>query len=120
MQKLFRAPSFGRMPQIATLLDDIGLPFHKVALFFGVTDATVRRWYRCNQAPRAVYYALYWESSFGRAAADFSLTYHNQLLQGQLVTLQRQNARLLEQLRVFNDCKMPQDVASNARFFKIG
>lgn len=66
---LNRLPSPTQMPPLSMLVDDIGRPSpRRLAKSFDVTERTVRRWMKEDQAPRAVMFALFWLTSWGQQA----------------------------------------------------
>ena len=67
---MFRAPSHAKLPNVATLLADIPYTSRQVARHLGLSEATIRRYQRLGQAPRPVMLALFWETRWGRSAAD--------------------------------------------------
>lgn len=67
-----RAPR--QLPAIQTMLDDLlffkpGMPA-KLAKHLGIAESTLRTYNRDSSAPRAVQLALFWDTTWGRSAAD--------------------------------------------------
>jgi ParB-like chromosome segregation protein Spo0J len=67
---MFRAPSAAGLPPFSLLLSDLPATPAQVARHLGVSDATMANYRRADQAPRPVMLALFWESRWGRDAAD--------------------------------------------------
>lgn len=67
---MFRAPSFSGLPPVSYMLDDIPAPLHVIARHLGVSLRTLQRYRTTGNAPRAVMLALFWETRWGRSAAD--------------------------------------------------
>lgn len=67
---MFRAPSQAGLPPFSVLLAD--LPAHpaQVARHLGLSPACLARYAAQEQAPRPVMLAMFWESRWGRSAAD--------------------------------------------------
>lgn len=85
---MFKAPTHAKLPHLHTILDNIGLSDNQVAHFLGVCPNSVKRWRKLGQAPRAVMLALFWETSWGRSAADCEAD--------QFAKLQFMRAKMLE------------------------
>jgi hypothetical protein len=65
---MFKAPN--QFPSIDLMASDIHASHKQIAKLIGVTEATLRRYRRTGNAPRSVYLALFWETRWGRSAAD--------------------------------------------------
>lgn len=67
---MFRAPRPSQLPSLALMLADLAMPAHQVAHYLEITPRTLQRYEAAGQAPRAVNLALFWETRWGRSAAD--------------------------------------------------
>lgn len=67
---MFRAPTAAGLPPFSFLLHDLPAPPRLVARHLGLAPRTLARWLALDQAPRPVMLALFWESRWGRSAAD--------------------------------------------------
>lgn len=67
---MFRSPTFAGLPPIEFMLADIPATPKQIAAHLGITEATLGRYKRTGNAPRSVYLALFWETRWGRSAAD--------------------------------------------------
>lgn len=91
---MFRAPTAARLPPFAFLLNDMPASRSQVARHIGVSLRTLQRYEAEQQAPRPVMLSLYWESRWGRSAADADA--HNAAMahRGHARALERENAAL--------------------------
>jgi hypothetical protein len=67
---MFRSPSFAGLPSFETMLADIPATAAQVARHLGIKESTLKTYKRTGNAPRAVMLALFWETRWGRSAAD--------------------------------------------------
>lgn len=67
---MFRAPAGAGLPHIQTMLDDIPASLDQIAAHLGVKLSTLKTYKRTGNAPRAIMLALFWETRWGRSAAD--------------------------------------------------
>lgn len=52
------------------MLDDLPATSDQISVHLGIKPSTLATYRRTNQAPRAVALALFWETRWGRSAAD--------------------------------------------------
>ena len=100
---MFRAPTAAGLPPFSFLLHDLPAPPPRVARHLGVSLRTVRRWLAVDQAPRPVMLALFWESRWGRSAADAEAANYGAVYHRQALGLQRENEVLRQQLQALQD-----------------
>lgn len=67
---MFRSPSQAGLPGVDVMLDDLGATRSQVARHLGIAESTLATYQRTGNAPRAVMLALFWETRWGRSAAD--------------------------------------------------
>lgn len=67
---MFRAPTGAGLPHIQTLIDDLPATREQIARHLDITSKTLTSYLKAGQAPRPVILALFWESKWGRSAAD--------------------------------------------------
>lgn len=67
---MFRAPTAAGLPALSAMLDDIPATPRQIARHLGIAESTLATYRRANAAPRAVMLALFWETRWGRSAAD--------------------------------------------------
>ena len=108
---MFRAT---HTPPLSYLLDDIfERDLGKVAIHLGVTPATLKRWQRHDNAPRAALLALFYESRWGYSLL-YTTAHNGEMRYRQLAeSLERSNAALqlkierLERLGDFGAANAP-------------
>ncbi len=67
---MFRAPSQAGLPGLVTMLDDLPADTRQIARHIGIQESTLKTYKRTGNAPRSVQLALFWETRWGRSAAD--------------------------------------------------
>lgn len=67
---MFRSPSQAGLPPVSMMLDDLPATDAQVAAHLGLKPSTLATYRRTGNAPRAVALALFWETRWGRSAAD--------------------------------------------------
>ena len=119
---MFRSPSHAGFPGLQTMLDD--LRFHatprQIAAHLGIKESTLKSYRRAGQAPRTIMLSLFWETRWGRSAADTeaanwgALHYQgHQLARRELERLSGVVARLEIELA-------RHDRAANGPVFRVG
>lgn len=95
---MFRAPSRAGLPAFSTLLADLPASPAHIARHLDLSPATLARYAASEQAPRPVMLALFWESRWGRSAADTDA--HNAAAAQfqRAAALERENAALRRRL----------------------
>src|SRR5574344_494978 len=84
---MFRSPRFAQLPPLSYMLDDICKPDAEIAKFLGISVATLKRYKRDEQAPRAVMHALFFQTRWGLSVLEVEM--HNRL-----ALLESENAAL--------------------------
>jgi len=67
---MFRAPTGAGLPHLSTILDDLHADTRQIARHLDIKESTLKTYKRQGGAPRAVMLALFWETRWGRSAAD--------------------------------------------------
>lgn len=68
---MFKAPSGSGLPHICTMLDDLSFAApRQIAAHLGLKESTLATYRRTGNVPRSVALALFWETQWGRSAAD--------------------------------------------------
>lgn len=67
---MFRSPTGAGLPCVQTMLADIPATPRQIAAHLGIKESTLATYKRTNNAPRAILVALFWETRWGRSAAD--------------------------------------------------
>lgn len=91
---MFRAPGHAGLPSIATMLDDIPASSAQIARHLGIKESTLKTYRRQGGAPRPVMLALFWETTWGRSAADCEAYNAVTIHQAQTKSLNDHQARM--------------------------
>ena len=67
---MFRSPSRAGLPPFDFMVDDIPASSEEIARHLGISTRTLQNYLRSGTAPRSVCLALFWETRWGRSAAD--------------------------------------------------
>lgn len=67
---MFRSPGPAGLPSFTTMLQDLPATPLQVARHLDITPRTMQRYQATTEAPRAIMLALFWETRWGRSAAD--------------------------------------------------
>lgn len=100
------------------MLDDVPATPEQIARHLGITTKTLQRYRVADIAPPAVRLALFWETRWGRSAADAEAHQFGQVHYRHAKTLEAANARLLAriaQLEAERDAGQGQ--AANTPFY---
>jgi predicted transcriptional regulator len=100
------------------MVADIPATEKQMARHLGITPETLRRYIKSGQAPRPIMLAMFWETRWGRSAADCEAAQFGQVHAAHAQALARENAKLREQLTALE--QMVNSGAANAPFFKFG
>lgn len=90
-------PRYNALPGVLTLLDSIGSDDF-VAKHLDVRVATVKAWRRAEQAPRAVMWALFWISSWGRDRIESDAANDARAMYSRMSMYQLENDKLKAQI----------------------
>lgn len=105
------------MPHLRLMLADMATDHRSIARHLGVAPRTLARYVHQDQAPRAIMLALFWESRWGRSAADCEAANYGTVNAGLAHALQRENAALKRHIlrleTMIND-------AANAPLYHVG
>lgn len=118
---MFRAPSQAGLPALTTILGDLPATPQQIARHLGISPVTLARYRAAEQAPRAVMLALFWESQWGRSAADCEAVNWAAMHHHESTILRRENAALRRQIEAL-EAELAQGAAqaANAPFYVIG
>lgn len=67
---MFRAPRPASLPGFGQIVADLPATQRQIARHLDITERTLQRYAATDSAPRAVVLALFWETQWGRMAAD--------------------------------------------------
>lgn len=118
---MFRSPSHAGLPALQTLLDDIPASPKEIASHLGISLTTLRNYIKAGQAPRAVMLALFWESRWGRSAADTEAANYGAIYYRKAMGLERQNEALRHQIGVLEgELARAGSGAANGPIWRVG
>lgn len=103
---MFRSPSQAGLPSLNFMLADLPANSKQVARHLGITLQTLKKYMKADGAPRAVLLAIFWETRWGRSAADteaanWGAMYYRQAkgFEREAETLKKSFANLEQELR---------------------
>ncbi|WP_043003141.1 hypothetical protein [Comamonas testosteroni] len=118
---MFRAPYPAHLPHLHFILDDLSYSDAQLARLLDLKPATIRKYRRQGQAPRAVHLALFWESRWGIATIDAVAFNHAAGNYARAESLQRRNNKLVKQiLTLEKELTRQKNAPANALIFQIG
>lgn len=118
---MFRAPSQAGLPPLKTLLSDIPATTREIAQHLAIPFDQMAAYHAKEEAPRAVMLALFWESRWGRSAADCEAVNWAALQHHRAQILERENAALRRQIESLElQLSEGTGTAANAPFYAIG
>lgn len=88
------------MPSLDQLLADLPATPDQVARHLGISPRTLKDYQRTGNAPRAVLLALFWETRWGRSAADCEAANFAAVQFRRAASAERQIGALLRQIGV--------------------
>ncbi|TYK69938.1 hypothetical protein FSY59_16625 [Comamonas sp. Z3] len=95
---MFRAPYPAHLPHLKYILDDLRYSDAQLARLLDLKPATIKKYRREGQAPRAVHLALFWESRWGISTIDAIAFNHAAGNYALAESLSRTNDRLVKQI----------------------
>lgn len=118
---MFRSPTGSHLPDFQTIVGDLPQSPRQIARHLGITERTLRKYLRRNDAPRPVLVALFWETRWGRSAADCEAAAYGALQASYAQAMKRQNAELQKQIDVLVDhLDQAASGAANSPVFRVG
>lgn len=118
---MFRSPSTAGLPSFEQLLADLPATPDQVARHLGISPRTLRAYMRAGTAPRPVLLALFWESRWGRSAADTEAANYGAIYYRKAMGLKRQNEALLRQIGVLEgELARAGSGAANGPIWRVG
>lgn len=117
---MFRSPTAAKLPPFSILFHDIPATLSQISRHLGLTPQTVTKYLRDDQAPRAVMLALFWESRWGRSAADCEAANFGQVHYAHAESLKEKNQVLRDQIALLELELSRQDGAANGPIYRIG
>lgn len=118
---MFRSPTHAGLPPLRFLVSDIPASQAQIATHLGIAPRTLAGYLRADQAPRLVMLALFWETRWGRSAADCEAANYGAMQAGRAHALERENAALKRQVEMLEGLMAASGSASaNSPFFYLG
>lgn len=118
---MFRAPYPAHLPHLQYIFDDLRYSDAQLARLLDLKPATIKKYRRKGQAPRAVHLALFWESRWGISSIDAIAFNHAAGNYALAESLKRTNARLAKQiLTMEKELARHKTAPTNAPIFQIG
>lgn len=115
---MFRGPSKAGLPPFSLMLKDLPATQQEIARHLDLTERTVSTYLKHESAPRAVQLAVFWETRWGRSAADCEAANWGAVYYRKAMALERENERLRAQLATMEDLR--NDGAANTPYFQLG
>lgn len=117
---MFRAPSMAGLPSLDQLLADLPATPEKVARHLGISPRTMRSYMQAGAAPRPVMLALFWETRWGRSAADCEAANFAAIHYRRAQSAERQNVALVRQIAVL-ECELAKSDsgAANSPIWRV-
>lgn len=117
---MFRAPSQAGLPPFSLMLRDIPFDVPQVAHHLDVSTQTVEKYARTENAPRSVMLALFWETRWGRSAADVEANNWGAMYYRLAKSLERENKVLKQQMAQMEAAATAGNLAANSHFLHPG
>lgn len=118
---MFRAPSQAGLPPLQYLLADIPATTGQIARHLGIPFDQMAAYHAKEEAPRPVMLALFWESRWGRSAADCEAVNWAAHSHHEAQVLRRENAALRRQIEALEELlSQGATQAANTPFYAIG
>lgn len=118
---MFRSPSQAGLPGLRTLLADLPANRSQISKHLGISVQTLGNYIRADQAPRAVMLALFWETRWGRSAADTEAANWGALYFRQAKGLERDLDALRRQLAILEgELARAGSGAANGPIWRVG
>jgi hypothetical protein len=109
---MFRAPTGAGLPSFELMLQDLPATPAQLARHLDISPRTLQRYQLEGQAPRAVMLAMFWETRWGRSAADTEAANWAALHFRRAEIAERQNVALRRQLVQLEEAR--RDGAANS------
>lgn len=118
---MFRSPSMAGLPGLNFMLAEIPANHRQVARHLGVTEQTLKKYIKAEGAPRAIMLALFWETRWGRSAADTEAANFGAIYYRKAMGLERENIAMRKKmLAMQQELDSQIHESANSPFFNIG
>ncbi|MBB1602551.1 antitoxin Xre-like helix-turn-helix domain-containing protein [Variovorax sp. UMC13] len=118
---MFFAPTGASLPTFHNLLDELGIPDHRLARHLGVSLRTFQRYKATNNPPKVVCLALWVETA--TCYRTFDVTLQNEIAHhsSTVRTRDRQIAALLGHIHALEaERAVGEGYSANSPFFRLG
>ncbi len=117
---MFRSPSHSGLPGLATMLDDLPASTAQVARHLDLSTVTLNKYIKTGQAPRSVMLSLFWETRWGRSAADTEAANWGAMYYRQAKSYERELQRMAGALlRLEQDLSSQPGAAANGSVWRV-
>ena len=118
---MFRSPTMAGLPGLNFMLADIPANHNQVARHLGVTEQTLNKYIKSEGAPRAIMLALFWETRWGRSAADTEAANFGAIYYRKAIGLERENVAMRKKMQAMQ-LELDRQIheSANSPFFDIG
>lgn len=115
---MFRAPGPAGLPSFTTMLQDLPATPRQLAQHLDITPRTMQRYQATGEAPRVVMLAMFWETRWGRSAADCEAANWAALHYRAAMIERRQNVALRREIERLESALSDTSGAANAPTFR--
>lgn len=103
------------------MLADIPANHKQVARHLGVTEQTLKKYIKAEGAPRAIMLALFWETRWGRSAADTEAANYGAIYYRKAIGLERENLAMRKKMQAIQlEFDRQVHESANSPFFNVG
>lgn len=118
---MFRSPTMAGLPGLNFMLADIPANHKQVARHLGVTEQTLKKYIKAEGAPRAIMLALFWETRWGRSAADTEAANYGAIYYRKAIGLERENLAMRKKMQAIQlEFDRQVHESANSPFFNVG
>ena len=109
------------LPGLNFMLADIPANHKQVARHLGVTEQTLKKYIKAEGAPRAIMLALFWETRWGRSAADTEAANYGAIYYRKAMGLERENLAMRKKMQAIQlEFDRQVHESANSPFFNVG
>ena len=119
---MFKSPVAAQLPPFSMLYADISYATHRqISRHLGLSEATVAKYLRTENAPRSVMLAMFWESHWGMAWAHTDAYNFGKIHSEYAQALKATNERLMAHIALLEHELASKDAgAANSPVFNPG
>lgn len=116
---MFRAPISAGLPPLQWMVQDVPGGRDRLARHLGVSVRSLQRWEAASAAPRPVMLATFWETRWGRSAADCEAARAADVHRLHADGLAKENAALRRRIwQLEQELTQARPLAANLPFFR--